>query len=146
MRQVDRLIVVADERASSVSSMIRTMNLANRLGVVRTKMIRLINRCDTYGFDQKFIQKAEEGSFCSHTYYVEDGGRQVSEKLSQGEAIELIRSKNPCIRTWSQAFSKVLQNLGFKIGLDARQSEPQSLLQSLFPFLIKPAYSAEGEL
>ncbi len=132
LRQVDRMIVVADERASSVSSMIRTMNLANRLGIVRTKMIRLINRCDSYGFDQKFIKKAEEGSYCPHTFYVEDGGTQVSQMLSEGKAVQLIQMRNACIKTWSKTLKAILSDIGITIANEEKSQKSRSLLASLF--------------
>ena len=141
LRQVDRMIVVADERASSVSSMIRTMNLANRLGVVRTKMIRLINRCDSYGFDQKFIQKAEEGSYCPHTYYVEDGGRQVGEMLSEGKVSNLVQTRNACVRTWSQALNSILKDIGITIDKATERDHDTSLASSIFS-IFKPHEAA----
>ncbi len=131
LRQVDRVVVVADERASSVSSMIRTMNLANRLGVVRTKMIRLINRCDSYGFDQKFIQKAEEGSYCPHTYYVEDGGRPIAEMLSRGKASEVLQIRNSFTRTWSEGLRNILKDMGYSLGTEGVVERKGSLFTSL---------------
>ncbi len=134
LRLVDRMIVVADERASSVTSMIRTMNLANRLGIARAKMIRLINRCDAYGYDQQFIKKAEEGSYCPHTYYVEDGGRQVAEKLSAGRVEELMRCKNRLVNTWSEDLAKILQEMGIALKGKNLKSEQGGIFSTLFPF------------
>ncbi len=145
LRQVDRMIVVADERASSVTSMVRTMNLANRLGVVRTKMIRLINRCDSYGFDQKFIQKAEEGSYCPHTFYVEDGGRQIAEYLSCGKATELIGIKNACVRTWSESLSSILADMGIHIDSKTVHRTNRGMLSGLLSFFGK-ASLRQGEV
>lgn len=108
----DRLILIADERASAVSSLARCSDLARRLGVVRTRMVNIINRCDVAGRDRMFLEKIEPNIGNTKIFYIEDGEVEVAEYLSCGKVGDLSSKNTVCMRSIRLALFKLLQETG----------------------------------
>ena len=105
----DRLVLIADERASAVSSLVRCSDLARRLGVVRTRMVNIINRCDVAGRDRMFLEKVEPNIGNAKIFYIEDGEVEVAEYLSCGKVDDLSSKNTVCMRSIRLALFKLLQ-------------------------------------
>jgi pilus assembly protein CpaE len=108
----DRLVIVGDQRAGAVSSLARAGNLAVRLGVARTRIMRLMNRCDPRHRDEGFLARADVGLECARNLRVVDGGDEVAELLSAGLAQELSVLECDFTDSLSTALAQMLSELG----------------------------------
>ncbi|MCI1666373.1 MAG: hypothetical protein LKI25_08470 [Atopobiaceae bacterium] len=108
----DRLLVCADERAGAIASVARAAALSVRLGVARTRIVRLMNRCDPKHRDEGFLARADLGLETARTVRVMDGGDEVAELLSAGHADELAASTGEFPTSVAAMLAKVLSELG----------------------------------
>lgn len=108
----DRLVLVADERAGAVGSLARAGSLAVRLGVARTRIVRLMNRCDRRRRDEGFLARADVGLETARSFRVLDGGDEVSEILSAGHADELARLEGDYTQSIATFSAQILSELG----------------------------------
>ena len=111
-QMADRLVLVADERAGAVASLSRAATLAIRLGVARTRIERVVNRCDRRRRDEGFLARADMGFEAARTHRILDGGADVAELLSAGHARELAMGEGdfgPSVAAW---MASTLSELG----------------------------------
>lgn len=108
----DRLLLVADERAGAIASVARAAALAVRLGVARTRIMRVMNGCDVRRRDEGFLARADLGLETARTLRVLDGGDEVAELLSSGHAQELAALDNPFVSSVSMLLAHTLEELG----------------------------------
>lgn len=89
VQSCDRLMVVHDERPGAIASAARMSALAVRLGVARTRIVRIINLGDPRAKANAFEGRAEVGLETARMHRVVDGGVEAEELLSAGKVDEL---------------------------------------------------------
>lgn len=108
----DRLVIVSDERPGAIPALVRCGALAVRLGVARTRIVRLMNGCDPRGRDMAFVTRAAQGLECARELRVSDGGPEVSELLAAGHAADLAGLDNPLASSMATGLAQLLRELG----------------------------------
>ena len=108
----DRLVIVSDERPGAIPALSRCGGLAVRLGIARTRIVRLMNGCDARRRDEAFVTRAAVGLECAREVRVLDGGQEAVELLSGGHAADLARTENPLASSLATGLAQLLQELG----------------------------------
>lgn len=111
-QMADRLVIVSDERPGAVPALARCGSLAVRLGVARTRIVRLMNGCDARGRDEAFVSRAARGLECAREIRVLDGGDEAVGLLAAGHAADLARLDNPFSDSLATGLAQMLQELG----------------------------------
>lgn len=111
-QMADRLAIVSDDRPGAIPALSRCGGLAVRLGVARTRMIRIMNGCDPRQRDEAFVSRAASGLECSRELRVMDGNIEAMELLSCGRVRELIEIENPLATSVATGLAQLLQELG----------------------------------
>lgn len=108
----DRLLIVSDGRAGSVSSLARMSGLAIRLGVARTRIARIENRADPRERVNHALGRAEVGLEAARVFRVLDGGREVSDLMAAGQAHDLAEPGYPFADSVASTLAQLLAELG----------------------------------
>lgn len=108
----DRLVLVSDGRAGSIASLARVSGLAVRLGVARTRIVRLENRADPRGRREPVLGRAEVGLEVARVLRTYEGGSEVGELLGAGQATELAKIGDPFADSVATALAQLLLELG----------------------------------
>lgn len=108
----DRVAIVGDERAGAIGSLARAAKLAVRLGVARTRIVRLMNRCDSRCRDEEFMTRASLGLETTSSFRVLEGTVDVAELLSAGHAVELAELDNEFATSCAATLAKLLAEMG----------------------------------
>ena len=112
VQHADRLVLVSDGRAGSVSSLARMSGLAVRLGVARARIARLQNRADPRARAEVAEARSEVGLEAARVYRVVDGGGEVEELLSSGRVRELCEPGYPYADSVASMLAQLLAELG----------------------------------
>ena len=112
VQRADRLVLVSDGRAGSVSSLARMSGLAVRLGVARARIARLQNRADPRTRAEVAEARSEVGLEAARVYRVVDGGGEVEELLSSGRVRELCEPGYPYADSVASMLAQLLAELG----------------------------------
>lgn len=108
----DRMIVVHDERPGAVASAARMSALAVRLGVARTRIVRVLNLANPRARLNAFEGRAEVGLETARLYRVVDGGLEAEDLLSSGKAEELAMLDCDLMADVSTLLAQTLSELG----------------------------------
>ena len=92
VQSCDRMLVVHDERAGAIASAARMSALAVRLGVARTRIVRVVNLGDPRAKPNAFEGRAEVGLETARMFRVVDGGIEAEELLASGKVCDLVAS------------------------------------------------------
>lgn len=111
-QMADRLVIVSDERPGAIPALARCGSLAVRLGVARTRIVRLMNGCDPRKRDESFVARAAVGLECARELRVLDGGLDLVELASAGECGRLSQSDNPAALGATCGLAGLLKELG----------------------------------
>ncbi len=111
-QMADRLVIVSDERPGAIPALSRCGSLAVRLGIARTRIVRLMNGCDPRMRDATFVARAAVGLECAREIRVPDGGLEVVELMSTGKASELMALDNPMPAAVAHGLAQLLKELG----------------------------------
>lgn len=90
----DRCLLVTDQRAFSLESLATQQGLCVRMGIARTKLVTVINRCDPRHRDEGFLSRAQFEVQTPQSMRVVDGGPEVAQMLGIGSAGELVGMRN----------------------------------------------------
>lgn len=112
VQSCDRLLVVHDERAGAVASAARMSALAVRLGVARTRIVRVVNLGDPRAKPNAFEGRAEVGLETARMYRVVDGGIEAEELLSSGRIGELVDAEADVVMGVASLLAQTLAELG----------------------------------
>ena len=112
IQQCDRLVLVVDGRPGSAAAQARLGSLAVRLGVARTRIARLANRCGRRGHAEPAINRAEVGLETARPLRVLDGGAEVSDCLGEGKIQDLFDLGSKFAESSAQSLAKLLKELG----------------------------------
>jgi len=107
----DRLVLVSDDLAGGVASLAKAASLSVRLGVARTRVVRVANRCVRASDDDDFLLRAHVGleTARSHRVLFED---DVPELLGAGHAPELMAARGAFAGSAGAFLAKTLEELG----------------------------------
>lgn len=112
VQQCDRLVITVDGRLGSASSQARVASFAVRLGVARTRMVRLANRCGPHGKGEPAINRADVGLETARPLRVMDGGAEVSDCLADGRPSDLVDLGSRFAESSATALAMLLSELG----------------------------------
>lgn len=112
VQSCDRLLVVHDERPGAITSAARVSALAVRLGVARTRIVRVINLADPRVKPNAFEGRAEVGLETARMHRVIDGGVEAEELLSAGKVDELSSVDSDLMMCVSSLLAQTLAELG----------------------------------
>ena len=108
----DRLVITVDGRSGAAVAQARVAALAVRLGVARTRIVRLANRCGPHGRGEPEINRADRGLETARPLRVLDGGPEVADCLAEGKAGELLDLGSRFAESSSAALATLLSELG----------------------------------
>ena len=108
----DRLMVVHDERTGAVASAARVSALAVRLGVARTRIVRVVNLGDPRAKPNAFEGRAEVGLETARMHRVVDGGIEAEDLLAGGKVEELAGIDSELMACVSSLLAQTLAELG----------------------------------
>lgn len=111
-QQCDRLVITVDGRPGSASSQARIAAFAVRLGVARTRLVRLANRCGAHGRGVPTINRAEVGLETARPLRVLDGGAEVAECMAEGKVSDLMDLGSRFAESAGSALAGLLSELG----------------------------------
>ncbi len=124
VQRSDRLVLVTDTRPGATAALARMAGLAVRLGVARTRIARLENRASPRSRVDFALGRAEVGLEAARSFRTFEGGAEVSELMSSGDALDLVESGS----TFSGSVAAVLAQLLAELGrLPAAQSAQRAL-------------------
>lgn len=112
VQSCDRLLVVHDERAGAISCAARVSALAVRLGVARTRIVRVSNLADPRTKASAFEGRAEVGLETARMHRVVDGGIEAEELLAAGKVDELVGIDSALVDGVSALLAQTLAELG----------------------------------
>ncbi len=130
----DRLVIVSDERPGAIPALSRCGSLAVRLGIARTRIVRLMNGCDPRMRDATFVARAAVGLECAREIRVPDGGLEVVELMSTGKAAELVSLDNPMPVAVAHGLAQLLKELGTLPECEAAAKALEGKQRSKRPF------------
>lgn len=125
----DRLLLVHDEYAGGFGSLARTSALAVRLGVARTRIVRVANRGDRRTKFDLMAGRAEVGLETARAVRVLEGGPEVAELLAAGKAQELAKLDSDFVRSAAYLLAQILSEAGRLPDIPAAQEsviDPQT--------------------
>lgn len=122
----DRLVITVDGRPGSVNAQARIAALAVRLGVARTRMVRLANRCGPHGRGEPHINRADVGLETARPLRVLDGGPEVADCMGEGRIDELVDLGS----RFAESSAFVLATLLSELGCLPECEDAQKALQS----------------
>jgi len=108
----DRLLLVHDERAGGIGSLARTSAFAVRLGVARTRIVRIANHGDRHTRFDSGVGRAEVGLETARAFRVLEGDEEDSELIKEGRSAELLSLESPFVSSLSQVLAQLLEELG----------------------------------
>lgn len=109
-QQCDRLVLVVDGRPGSSVAQARLGGLAVRLGVARTRIARLANRCGRRA--EPTINRADVGLETARPLRVLDGGAEVADCLGEGRVQDLFDLGSKFADSSAESLAKMLGELG----------------------------------
>lgn len=112
VQSCDRLLVVHDERPGAVASAARISALAVRLGVARTRIVRVMNLGDPRTKANAFEGRAEVGLETARMHRVVDGGIEAEDLLVSGKVGELVTTGSDVVGCVSSLLAQTLAELG----------------------------------
>ena len=108
----DRLVLVVDGLPGSDVAQARLGALAVRLGVARTRVVRLANRAGRKGREVPAVNHAEVGLETARSLRVTDGGADVTACLAEGKVEDLFALDSRFAGSASTALAQMLAELG----------------------------------
>ena len=108
----DRLVIVSDGRAGTLSALSRTSGLAVRLGVARTRIARLENRANPRAKADLSLARAEVGLEAARVYRAFEGGEEVADLFASGLVGDLVGSGSPFATSMATTIAQLLAELG----------------------------------
>ena len=112
VQSCDRLLVVHDERSGAIASAARMSSLAVRLGVARTRIVRVVNLGDPRAKGSVFEGRAEVGLETAKMYRIVDGGIEAEELLASGKAADLVVVDSDLTMGVASMLAQTLSELG----------------------------------
>ncbi|MGN0075938.1 MAG: CpaE family protein [Parafannyhessea sp.] len=112
VQRADRVILVHDEAPGSIGSVGRASSLVVRLGVARTRLVRVCNVADPRQ-REVVSQIAPAGALeGAQSFRVLDGGFEVAEVAAAGGMSTLVEADGPMVSSARSMLARILAELG----------------------------------
>lgn len=108
----DRCLFVADQGALSLESVSAQQALCGRLGIPRTKLVTVMNRCDPRHRDEGFLSRVGFETSTPQIAHVLDGGAEVTQMLSIGGADDMVAMQNKFTASVQAMLAGICADLG----------------------------------
>lgn len=108
----DRLVITVDGGPGSSVAQARLGALAVRLGVARTRIVRMVNHADPKGRDTTMINRAEVGLETAPSLRVVEGGDEVGEFMAAGQARALCEAPGAFRDSVAHSTARLLSEMG----------------------------------
>ena len=108
----DRCLVVGSHAASSIPSAKRVIELVQRMGVARTRMVGVLNRFGAEGCGEEYALRFEMSCALSAKARIADGGREINDLASFGQLPQALERQTPFARSVSDFAMQLLKELG----------------------------------
>ncbi|MGN0287174.1 MAG: hypothetical protein ACI4B6_05850 [Atopobiaceae bacterium] len=108
----DRLVITVDGGSGSSVAQARLGALAVRLGVARTRIVRMVNHADPKGRDTTMINRAEVGLETAPSLRVVEGGDEVGEFMAAGQAKALCDAPGAFRDSVAHSTARLLSEMG----------------------------------
>lgn len=108
----DRLVLVHDDRKGGLAALGRTSALAVRLGVARTRIVRVRNMDDLRSDEAVDFARIEPGLEGARLFRVPDGGEEAEELFAAGETERLLSARSEFSDAVSYLMAQLLAELG----------------------------------
>lgn len=118
-QMADRLVLVSDARHSAITPVARAAALAVRLGVARTRIVRVSTYVDTHVSDEPLLHGADVGLEVARCFELPDGGRDLYELVDAGHVGELVEQGDDYAQGVAHICAKLLEELGALPDVDA---------------------------
>ena len=112
VQKADRVFVVHDGAPGSIGSAGRTSSLVVRLGVARTRMVRVENVANPRAKNDLGPGIGQRGLEGAPFFRVIDGGPEVQEVAAAGGIRELVREGGPMVQGVKVMLARTLAELG----------------------------------
>lgn len=112
MQEADRLVCVQGQGAGAIASLSRTSALAVRLGVARTRIVRVENFADQRAWGRPFEPRVELGLETARAFRVVEGSSDVMELIAAGEIGGLVSLEDEFTRSAATLLGCLLKELG----------------------------------
>ena len=112
MQATDRLVCVYGSGGGGIASLSRTSALAVRLGVARTRIVRVEARCEPRAWGKPFDPCVEIGLETARAYRVVEGEPDVMELISSGGTSDLSSLEEDLSRSVATLLASLLKELG----------------------------------
>lgn len=108
----DRLALVSDGGRGSSAALARMGGLSVRLGVERTRIVRIENRVNPRAKLDLSSNRAEVGLEAARIFRASEGGDEVSDYLASGEVTELVEIGSDFTDSVGTLLAQILSELG----------------------------------
>ena len=108
----DRLCIVSDGCPGELASVSRMGGLAVRLGVARTRIVRIENHADEREEQNFSFARAEVGLENARAFRVFEGGEDVVEMMAAGQVLALSELDLACVESAAFCIASELAELG----------------------------------
>lgn len=122
----DRLVIVSENPLTCINSLAKVSGLAVRLGVARTRIIRLENKANPRVKQDFSVGKAEVGLEAAKMFRIFEGGPGFQELIQQGKLSVLLQEET----SFAQSVSFVLAHFLNELGILPQLREAQIALQA----------------
>lgn len=112
VQRADRVLLVHDEAPGSIGSVGRASSLVVRLGVARTRLVRVCNVADPRQREQVTQIPAAGALEGARSFRVLDGGFEVSEVVAAGGMATLVEADGPMVSSIRSMLARILAELG----------------------------------
>ena len=125
VQSTDRLVLVSPPGARAIASVARVSSLAIRLGVARTKLIRLENWSAAHREEGLALGRAELGLESARVFRVPDGGDDVDDLTAAGEVCALATEEGAFGNAIGLMLAHMLSELGKLPDCDAAREDAE---------------------
>lgn len=112
MQEADRLVCVHGQGGAAIASLARTSKLAVRLGVARTRIVRVENLCEPRAWGRPFEPRVEMGLETARAFRVVEATPDVVETMAAGDTASLVALDEDFGRSVATLLASLLQELG----------------------------------
>lgn len=119
----DRCLVVSTSAVGAVPALERAVNMVSRLGVPRTRMVCVVNRCGPHGCTEEDAMRLEMAAGLSARAHIADGGGDMKALLSFGRIEDVVRARTEFGKSVRTLTRRLLRELGCQLAVDPEDEE-----------------------
>ncbi len=108
----DRFVIVTGKPTFSLTAMSRISGLAVRLGVARTRIVRIENKANPHTKQDISTGRAEIGLEAARQYRVFDGGADILPLVASGQLPLLLQEQSPFAKSLASTLAQLFLGLG----------------------------------